>query len=113
MDDGRFEQRIRETLDAGLDTLDPAVTRRLRQARAAAVEQAGRRATRALRPAAALVLAGMLVAAVFLRPAGEGPELPAADPVDLEIIAADDSLRFYEELEFYQWLAEEAEADAG
>ena len=31
---------------------------------------------------------------------------PVSDPEEFELVTADDSLEFYDELEFYRWLAE-------
>lgn len=112
MDDDRFEYRLRARLDQGLEDIDPDVTRRLRLARQVALEQGARRFRFGWVPAAAAVFAGLLMAAIFLRPADDGAGLPDMAS-DLEIIAADDSLQFYEELDFYQWLATESVSDAG
>ena len=112
MDDDRFETRIRDALDEGLDGIAPDVARRLRRARHEAIAQADRRSLRRWAPAAALALASLVLAAVILRPAEKPAELPLT-AADLEIIAADDSLQFYEELDFYQWLATETGRDAG
>ncbi len=38
--------------------------------------------------------------------------LPAASLQDVDVIASDDSLQLYEELEFYEWLAV-ADVEAG
>ncbi len=111
MDDDRFETRIRDTLDEGLEGITPDVARRLRRARHEAIARADRRLHR-WAPAAALVFASLVLAAIILRPAENPVDLPVT-ATDLEIIAADDSLQFYEELDFYQWLAAETGRDAG
>ncbi len=115
MNDERFRKRVREHLDAGLDEVPDGVTRRLRQARAAAVAASARRPALSWPPAGALVLGGLLLMALFLRPPGNEARLPETlTESDLELIAADDSLQFYEELDFYQWLSTmEGNRDAG
>jgi len=112
MDDDRFETRIRGALDQGLEGIEPDVARRLRRARHEAIAQADRPRLRRWAPAAALALASLVLAVVILGPAKKPADLPLT-AADLEIIAADDSLQFYEELDFYQWLAVETERDAG
>lgn len=116
MTDERFRQRLREHLDAGFGDVPADVARRLQQARVDALAAGARWHPPAWwKPAGALVLAGLLVVAVIFRlPGGEG-RLPAtAMDADLELIAADDSLQFYEELDFYQWLvSEDGASDAG
>ncbi len=106
----------RESLDQEVAGLDPAVMTRLNRARQQAL--AGRaRTPRARRrqnrrwwwPAGGLataVAAGLAV--ILLSP---GPELPTAPVLtDLEILASAEGVDFYEELEFYLWLAEQVDA---
>jgi hypothetical protein len=109
-DDRQFVQRLSKALDAGQDALDPAIRRRLREARHAALEQLGPR--RSLwQPVAAFAIAASLVAAVLWWP-GSQTALPATALQDVDVIAIDDSLQLYEELEFYEWLAV-ADVEAG
>jgi len=115
MTDEPFCKRLRDHLDAGLGEVPDEVARRLRQARATAVAGGKRRFDGYWKPAAALVLAGLLLMALFLRPPREEAVLPDTVAVtDLELIAADDSLQFYDDLDFYQWLLSvERNSDAG
>jgi len=102
-DERQFVQRLSKALDAGQETLDPAIRRRLREARHTALEQLAPR-RRFWQPVAAFAVAASLVAAVLWWP-GSSTMLPAAAVQDVDVIASDDSLQLYEELEFYEWLA--------
>ncbi len=72
-----------------------------------AVEKASQQGTKAhwWKPVAAFAVAASLVLAVIIWPSGT-EDMPTGELLDLELIAADDSLQLYEELDFYQWLAE-------
>lgn len=100
-------ERVRSELDRGCDSLDGRTCSRLTSIRHAAVEQAlgyGRQqqwlSWASLSSAFCLLLV-VLMAQYFLRPAAE-PEVLE----DLELLSSEQGLEFYENLEFYQWLAE-------
>lgn len=110
--EGEFEQRIRAKLDADLETLDPVIAQRLQRARRQALSAARPASTPFWQPAIGFAVAALLVLTVAIRP-GMQPETPSpAALTDLELIAADDSLQLFEELDFYEWLAE-SDLDAG
>ncbi len=105
--DKEFNRQIRAVLDQGVEQLDDAASRRLRQARMQAVEKASQQGqgARWWKPAAAFAVAASLVLAVVIWPTGTD-DMPASELLDVELMATDDSLQLYEELDFYQWLAE-------
>ncbi len=107
-DDSKLNNKIRTALDASVDNLDPNVSRRLQQARHAALETAAKPRMPFWQPAGAFALASILLLSVLVWPDRETrqnmPE-PAA-LADMELITADDSLQLYEDLDFYQWLLE-------
>lgn len=114
-DDSRFTQRLNSVLDTRQDELDPAIRRRLREARHAALRQLDPQPRSGLRgwlaawfrdghSLGAVALAAALVAAVLWWP-GPQATLPDAAWQDLDVIAVEDSLQLYEELDFYEWLA--------
>ncbi len=107
-DDNKLNQRIRTALDASVDELDPDISRRLRQARHAALETATKPRPPFWQPAGAFALASILVLSIFLWPDRDTRQVApeAAALADLELITTNDSLQLYEDLDFYQWLLE-------
>lgn len=103
---------IRKELDRSCDALDGYTLSRLNAIRHQALEhKRARRAGRSslmLLPLGGLVTACVLVLAVSL--VSQRSQLPAEGaPVptfeDLELLATNEGLEFYEDYEFYQWLA--------
>jgi len=118
-DNEAFVERVRTALDER-DALDAQTAARLRAARGRAV-----RAARSRRPgwaksllgtgpgagltgaaAGGLALAGAAVVAVLLWHPGHRPVPPATAAGDLELITSKNSLEFYRDLDFYEWLQE-------
>lgn len=107
--DERMVKMVKEHLDAGVDALDDLTAARLRAVRLKAVESAeGKRgglrfprwvAVGGLATAAAAVLA------VGLWVSGPPRESTVATADDIEIVAAQEQMQFYEDIEFYRWLA--------
>ncbi|WP_297528301.1 DUF3619 family protein [Thiohalobacter sp.] len=106
-----FERRVRALLDADADALDPATRERLAAARQRALAQAreggGSRRGWVWGLAASLVLG---IALILTLRQGE-PAAPALE--DLAVLSADEAPEFYEDLDFYTWLAEQAQAEQG
>jgi anti-sigma-K factor RskA len=108
----------RALLAESADTLDAPALSRLNRARQAALAQRQPRLRAWWLPAAGLAASCVLVLAVvaWFPPArpGVAPIVPAmhAAASDAEIAAADDSIEFYQDLEFYAWLdAQEQDSD--
>lgn len=116
-DEQSFINNIRQTLDLGAEHLDVNISRRLRLARAKAVDSYTDKHS-FWKPAGGFALASMLLVAIGVWQFGgygHGNKLtglPNQAVEDLELIASSDSLYLYENLEFYQWL-EVINADAG
>lgn len=106
-----FVRRVKQTLDAGVEEIDEATQTRLRAARRSALES--RRAWRVPAMWGAAVAAAVTFAVViWVAPqwrdeAPNGTALVAAmGSSDAEAMVVFDGLDLYEDLEFYQWLAE-------
>jgi hypothetical protein len=101
-----WAERARSTLEQSAAELDAATRSRLNRARQAALTEAGRwrRSTALLWPAALAMASALAVAVVLVRqPETAAGALPVAVE-DFDVIAAQDSLELYEDLEFYAWL---------
>ena len=120
----KFERRAQAVLRDSVDHLDGRTLSRLTQARYAALEAAKTRSPlwhwKWLAPvtatAAATVLSITLInnSSRVSQPnmASNLSELSIADlPDKLEIIAAEDSLEFYRDVDFYAWLDTELDED--
>lgn len=126
MNDADFESRTRARLQDSAENLDGHVRSRLARARAAALDEHARRATRSFRspgawlPAGALAGAAVLALTVLLArpPQGADPGSGAVASVeavtsveDIELLAAAESLELLaEEAAFYEWAGEAAAA---
>lgn len=106
-----FEVKAREALDRGTENLDPRTLARLRRIRTEALE--GEKRGRAeFRPWFPIPLGGLAMASVAILAAILYFNLPGGGPnqagiEDLDLLASGEGLDFYEDLEFYAWLAEE------
>ncbi len=99
--DADFTARVRRSLDAGLAAQDTLTLARLRAARLNALAVAPRR------PAwvAALPLAAACAALVIALEHAHAPPGAASGLDDVELLAGHEPLEFYQDLEFYAWLA--------
>ena len=109
--EARFLEKARQALIASEDRLDAATLSRLRDARAKAVEAAEGRDRGFFRipnwmrvGAFATAAAAVLVFAVWVDP--QRQELPVKSPDEFEIVLNADNFDLYEDMEFYEWLAE-------
>ncbi len=99
--DADFAARVRQHLDAGLAAQDALTLARLRAARLNAVAVAPRRPAWA----AALPLAAACAALVIALEHAHAPQGAASGLDDVELLAGHEPLEFYQDLEFYAWLA--------
>ena len=105
-----FLQRVKQDMDRSCAALDGATQSRLNSMRHAALAQGQRKCLRMpqLLPFGGLVTACVLAVAVLVQtpPLPGSGMLPATAPLeDLDLLTATEELDFYEEYEFYQWLA--------
>ena len=115
-DEQSFINNIRQALDSSTEQLDAGITRRLRLARAKALESYPEKYS-FWKPAGSFALASMLLVVIGVWQFGGNERVNTVDGMaqvmeDLEMIASSDSLHLYENLEFYQWL-EVIEGNAG
>ena len=107
-DEDRFAEQARQAVAAAADQLDPDTRRRLTQARYAALDALPRARWHRWRYA----IAGLTSATAMLLVVSLWLMAPATTPVpeqlaDLELLATSDNPDFFNELEFYQWLADD------
>ncbi len=126
LEQDKFISKLKQQLDQSAENVSPEVGRRLQQARQQALRIPRKRwffaglLSRILAPNRKrryrIAWAGSL-AAVFVAAAIYIALVPGLNDhleVDaLEVLAAEDSLEFYDELAFYEWLAKENAQDAG
>lgn len=103
---------VRQELDHGCEALDGATLSRLKRIRHQTLEKSATRRSMPISLPVGLVTAGMLVLALFLNypaapPSGLMPG-PGLATEDMDLLASPDSLDFYEDIEFYLWLEENA-----
>jgi hypothetical protein len=115
-DEQSFTNNIKQTLDSSAEQLDADISRRLRLARANALESYKEKHN-IWKPAGSFALAGMLLVAIGVWQFSSNDDINTVDGMaqameDLELIASSDSLHLYQNLEFYQWL-EVIKGDAG
>lgn len=104
----KFVHAAKRLLDESVTELDGATLSRLAQARNRALERRAGRA-RLWRPLSMTAMGAAMAAVVLalfvtLRPGGEPDTALVAD---LELVTAEESVEFFEDMEFYEWLAEE------
>ena len=107
-----FEKKAKVLLDESLDDLSPEITRRLQQARYAALETAKPRSFWSFYPQAATAVFAVAVISVSLLVNFDGHKLnntELAMEADMEMLIANESLDLLEDLEFMQWLMESEE----
>lgn len=109
--EARFLEKTRQALLASEGRLDAATLARLREARAKAVEAAGEgsrgffRVPNWMRAGAfATAAAAVILFAVWVDPPKQ--ELPVKSVDEFEIVLYADNLELYEDMDFYEWLAD-------
>lgn len=111
--EAEFLAAARDELERGCERLDGHTLSRLNRIRHAALERPGARRRALLAPFGGLVTASVLALVVVMALPNRNQETAApvpADPdlaiEDLEILTSEESLDFYADFEFYQWLAD-------
>lgn len=109
--EAEFLTRMRQQLDRSCDGLDARTVSRLNSIRHTALEHKQKRFSPLWLSFGGMVTATFLVFSLnltSLQLPGSGASLkePATTLEDIEILTTTESLDFYEEYEFYQWLAE-------
>lgn len=105
-------ENVREELDRSCDRLDGHTQSRLNSIRHAALEHAQKNTGRMLlAPFGGLVTACLLLVIVMgyypQQSEVRSPDIPAVLPMeDLDILTSNESLDFFENLEFYNWIEE-------
>ncbi|RNC66712.1 MAG: hypothetical protein ED859_16020 [Desulfuromonadales bacterium] len=108
--DQRLMGAVKEHLDARVESLDDRTVARLRQARLDALEAAERKRGWLRVPrwvtVGGLATAVAAVVAVSLWITDYRRQSAVATMDDIEIVAAQEQVQLYEDLEFYRWLAD-------
>lgn len=113
--DAKLVDGIRRELDESCRALDGHTLSRLNAIRHAALEKRARRPRTLLLPFGGLVTACVLVLSVSLLNSGRTPDVGQPETAtvvmdapleDIDLLVSDEELDFYEDYEFYQWLAE-------
>lgn len=110
----RFIDNVKKALDLGAENLDAGTQSKLTRIRHKALD-AGKRKAFDIRQWFTLPVAGWATACLIVlgltlymkQPNGTLPPLE-----DIDLLAAEENIEFYDSLEFYAWLAEEG-IDAG
>jgi hypothetical protein len=109
--EARLLEKARQSLLASEDRLDAATLSRLREARAKALEAADARSRGFFRipdwmrvGAFATAAAAVMVFAIWVDP--PKPELPVKAVDEFEMVLYADNLDLYEDMDFYEWLAD-------
>lgn len=109
MNENDFLKKVKTQLDEQTEHLDAATLSKLNQSRQAALAQLqprGHRLKQKWLPASGLV-AAVLLTSVFMFRSEEIIPNGEQGIDDIEIIASNDNLELYEQLDFYMWLLEE------
>jgi len=106
-----FENKAKASLDDSLDEISPDITRRLKQARYAALEKAKPRSLWSFFPQAATVAFAIAVVSLSLNFNFNQNEttdtvIAMETETEMEMLTSNDNLELMEDLEFIQWLVE-------
>ena len=106
-----FVEAVKGALDESLESLDGQTLFRLNQARTSAMASHGRSWNwRLLRlPAGAVLVASVVMMLGSFLLVGHSSQPPTLKFEELEIVSVAESPEFFEDLDFYIWLAEEVE----
>ena len=111
-----FLKKVKHSLDQGEENIPAETLSRLNRIRQEALKIKKKEKTWAVKwiptPHPAWATAAVVLLAVLLSFPGDREQAPFNPLDDLEILASNNKIEFYEELDFYAWLAEE-EPNAG
>ncbi len=112
MTDGSFEDKAKKALDRAEENTGPEILSRLQGMRRDAVREMANRGQPRVQqwwgvPAPALAFATLVLVSGLLFFTQDRPPAPPGTIEDLELLASNPHLEFYEDLDFYAWLAEE------
>lgn len=101
----QFEQQLKQTLDQGNAAMDGETLSHLRRARhqALAAQHRPAYANRWI-PATAMAGAAALAVGLWLHQPVQKNQVLVAGLEDIDLLAAQEDIDFYEELDFYLWL---------
>ena len=101
----QFENDLKQALDQSSDTLDGKTLSRLRQARTKALESPYKpNYFSHWGPVAAAASVSALAIGLWLYQPTQENHTMMANLEDLELLAAQEDIEFYEDLDFYLWL---------
>ncbi len=114
-DENSFLKKVKHSLDQGEENISAETLSRLHRIRQEALNTKYNKNAWGIKwipmPYPALATAAMVLLAVLIYLPGDREQAPVNPLDDLEILASN-NLDFYEDLDFYAWLAEE-EPNAG
>jgi len=105
----QFIDNVKKALDLGTENLDAGTQAKLTRMRHKALD-AGERKTFDIRQWFTVPVAGWATACLLILGLAIYWQQPNGAPLpleDIDLLAAEDNLEFYDGLEFYAWLAEE------
>lgn len=106
----KFENKVKAYLDESVEDLSPDITRRLQQARYAAIEKSQTRSIWSFYPHAATAVVAIAVISISINLSQKNMvESVLAMEDEIELLASNDNLELMEDLEFIQWLVESEE----
>ncbi|VAX31928.1 hypothetical protein MNBD_NITROSPINAE05-379 [hydrothermal vent metagenome] len=115
-DEKSFLKKVKQSLDQGEENIPPETRSRLHRIRQEALRIKEQEKSRVIKwlptPYPALATAAVVLLAVLLSFPGDREQALFHPLDDLEILASNNKIEFYEELDFYAWLTEE-EPNAG
>ncbi len=103
--DQQLQKEFKQAFDR--QTLDPDTSKALKTARMAALEQETRGAIPRWVPATAFSCLLVVLIGILVSRSDNPAELPQMTADELAVIASEDELELFEELEFYLWYDEE------
>lgn len=107
--DKKFQQAAKEQLDLSTEQIDAETLARLRQARVQALTANEHKERRSWQPVfGGFATASVAVVVAFIWLGGDRATMPVTSGFeDMEMLSSAETIEFYEDYEFYQWLEDE------